>query len=59
MSNLDRLVRAPGGCGEQNMIRFAPTIFVTLYLNRIEQLDSEIEKNAIQHIMDGYSHELK
>ena len=59
MSNLGRLLRAPGGCGEQNMLSFAPDVFVTLYLDRIDQLDADTEADAFQHIMDGYINELK
>uniref|UniRef100_Q7M430 Alpha-2-macroglobulin (Fragments) n=1 Tax=Limulus polyphemus TaxID=6850 RepID=Q7M430_LIMPO len=32
IKNLDHLVRLPTGCGEQNMIKFVPNIFVLDYL---------------------------
>ena len=59
MSNLGRLLRTPSGCGEQNMIRFAPVVFVTLYLRRVMQLDAATQKQAYEHIMQGYINELK
>ena len=59
MINLGRLLRAPSGCGEQNMLSFAPDVFVTLYLKRVNQLDEETRKKAYQHIVDGYMNELK
>ena len=59
MSNLGRLLRTPSGCGEQNMLSFAPDVFVTLYLRRIMQLDSDTQKKAYDHIRDGYMNQLK
>ncbi|CAB0016198.1 unnamed protein product, partial [Nesidiocoris tenuis] len=32
MSNLDRLIRQPYGCGEQNMLNFVPNIVILEYL---------------------------
>lgn len=32
LNNIDRLIRIPYGCGEQNMIRFAPAVFAAAYL---------------------------
>ena len=59
MSNLGRLLRFPGGCGEQNMISFAPDVFVTLYLRRVMQLDAATQKKAYEHIKEGYINELR
>lgn len=59
MSNLGSLLRAPGGCGEQNMLSFAPDVFITLYLQRVQKLTPEIEMEAFQHISDGYMNELQ
>ena len=58
MRNLGRLINAPGGCGEQNMIKFAPYVFVTLYLRRIMQLTAATQKEAYEHIRQGYMHQL-
>lgn len=59
MHNLGRLLHTPGGCGEQNMIGFAPDVFVTLYLNNAGILDQETREKAYRHFQEGYSNELK
>ena len=38
LSNLDKLLRVPTGCGEQNMLGMVPNIFVMQYLESTEQL---------------------
>lgn len=32
LQNVDRLLAMPYGCGEQNMVRFAPNIYIQQYL---------------------------
>ena len=32
MSNLGKLLKLPTGCGEQNMLYFAPDVFIMKYL---------------------------
>lgn len=59
MANLGRLLRAPTGCGEQNMLAFAPDVFVTLYLQETNQLDEATRKKAYKHIVDGYINQLR
>jgi hypothetical protein len=46
MNNLDNLVQLPTGCGEQNMIRFAPLVSVTKYLRDTAQLNSKVSELA-------------
>nr|CAB3229046.1 alpha-2-macroglobulin homolog precursor [Phallusia mammillata] len=58
LSNLGRLLRKPSGCGEQNMLSFAPDVFVTLYLHRANQLDAATKQKAFDHFHTGYSNEL-
>lgn len=36
---LDELLKMPYGCGEQNMLNFAPNIFITRYLEVTNNLD--------------------
>ena len=38
LQNLDNLVQMPRGCGEQNMVLFAPIIYVLQYLERARLL---------------------
>ncbi|NXX21810.1 A2ML1 protein, partial [Podargus strigoides] len=58
LQNLDRLLELPFGCGEQNMVQFAPNIFVLQYLNKTKQLDSEIKGKALKFLRTGYQREL-
>ncbi|PKU32558.1 alpha-2-macroglobulin-like protein 1 [Limosa lapponica baueri] len=50
LQNLDRLLELPFGCGEQNMVQFAPNIFILQYLNKTRQLDPEIEDKALKFL---------
>ncbi|XP_040217252.1 alpha-2-macroglobulin-like protein 1 isoform X2 [Rana temporaria] len=58
LENLDRLLAMPNGCGEQNMMRFAPNIFILHYLEKTHQLTDEIESKAIRFLNSGYQREL-
>merc|ERR1712106_265514 len=46
LENLGSLVRMPYGCGEQNMLNFAPNIFILQYLDASNQTSKEIAKKA-------------
>nr|XP_040056472.1 CD109 antigen isoform X1 [Gasterosteus aculeatus aculeatus] len=56
--NLDSLVQKPVGCGEQNMIHFAPCIYVIQYLNKSTEDNEEIRSRALGHMMEGYQRQL-
>lgn len=43
----------PFGCGEQNMVQFAPNIFVLQYLKKTKQLDPKIEVTALYFLRTG------
>lgn len=43
----------PFGCGEQNMVQFAPNIFILQYLNKTKQLVPEIEDKALKFLKTG------
>ncbi|TDG98647.1 hypothetical protein EPR50_G00202840 [Perca flavescens] len=58
ISNLDSLVQMPLGCGEQNMIHFAPSIYVLQYLDKSIQDNTEIRNRALGKIMEGYQRQL-
>lgn len=53
LNNLDRLLRLPFGCGEQNMIHFAPNVFVLRYLQKTRQLSPEVETEATDYLLQG------
>ncbi|OCT69760.1 hypothetical protein XELAEV_18036684mg [Xenopus laevis] len=58
MQNLDRLLAMPYGCGEQNMVLFAPNIFILQYLEKTHQLSLEIQSKAKGFLESGYQREL-
>ena len=53
LSNLDSILTMPTGCGEQNMIKFAPNIYVLQYLTRTNQLTKAIEDKALEFLRVG------
>lgn len=53
LNNLDKLLRLPFGCGEQNMIHFAPNVFVLKYLQKTHQLSLEVEAEATDYLLQG------
>ncbi|XP_023984905.1 pregnancy zone protein-like [Physeter macrocephalus] len=58
MQNLQNLLQMPYGCGEQNMVLFAPNIYVLNYLNETGQLTEKIKSKAISHLTSGYQRQL-
>uniref|UniRef100_UPI00358EA267 CD109 antigen-like isoform X2 n=1 Tax=Myxine glutinosa TaxID=7769 RepID=UPI00358EA267 len=59
INGLDNLLQMSYGCGEQNMIRFAPNVYITIYLKSIAQLTPELEKKTEKLIFEGYQRELE
>ncbi|TFJ98938.1 Alpha-2-macroglobulin [Platysternon megacephalum] len=58
MQNLQQLLQMPFGCGEQNMVLFAPNIYVLDYLNKTGQLSEETKSKAIGYLVSGYQTQL-
>ncbi|ELK38726.1 Alpha-2-macroglobulin [Myotis davidii] len=58
MQNTQNLLQMPYGCGEQNMVLFAPNIYVLNYLSETQQLTSEIKSKAIAYLVSGYQRQL-
>ncbi|XP_034035690.1 C3 and PZP-like alpha-2-macroglobulin domain-containing protein 8 [Thalassophryne amazonica] len=58
LNNLNKLLRLPSGCGEQNMIHFAPNVFVLKYLQKTRQLSPEVESEATDYLLQGYQRQL-
>ncbi|KAK3751287.1 hypothetical protein QZH41_012192, partial [Actinostola sp. cb2023] len=56
-SNLDNLLRMPYGCGEQNMVNFAPNIFILKYLTAVNRVTSHIKEKAEKYMIQGYQRE--
>lgn len=53
IEHLDSLVQIPTGCGEQNMIHFAPSVYVLQYLDKSMQDDPEIRSKALSYMAAG------
>ncbi|KAK7083640.1 A-macroglobulin complement component [Halocaridina rubra] len=58
LENLGNLIRMPYGCGEQNMLNFAPNIFILQYLEATNQMTTDIEQKSIDYMISGYQREL-
>ncbi|XP_038058113.1 C3 and PZP-like alpha-2-macroglobulin domain-containing protein 8 isoform X2 [Patiria miniata] len=58
LNNLHNLIRLPFGCGEQNMIHFAPIVYVMHYLQHTNQMDKETEIEANTFLVQGYQRQL-
>ena len=53
LDNLDDLLRMPYGCGEQNMLNFAPTVFLTDYYFKTNTSDVEKIEKAKKYMLAG------
>ncbi|KAF4070385.1 hypothetical protein AMELA_G00284900 [Ameiurus melas] len=58
LQNLASLLAMPYGCGEQNMLLFAPNIFILLYLESTNQLTPQIRSTAENYLVSGVDFEL-
>ncbi|OAD58540.1 Alpha-2-macroglobulin-like protein 1, partial [Eufriesea mexicana] len=58
LDKLDKLVRLPEGCGEQNMVLFVPNIHVIKYLDMTGIDKPALRAEAIKNMMKGYQREL-
>ncbi|GAB1294474.1 CD109 antigen [Apodemus speciosus] len=59
ISGLASLIRMPYGCGEQNMLYFAPNIYVLDYLTKQKQLTVNLKEKALSYMrQDSYQREL-
>nr|AKR15753.1 alpha-2-macroglobulin [Stichopus monotuberculatus] len=61
LTNLGSLLRMPTGCGEQDMVRFTPNIFVLMYLDRTGQRGNflDVYEQAKEYMEIGYERELQ
>jgi CD109 antigen len=58
INGLDSLLNMPFGCGEQNMIMFAPDVEVLRYLKATDQTNPEVQAKAELFITTGYQRQL-
>ncbi|XP_013359880.1 PREDICTED: CD109 antigen [Chinchilla lanigera] len=59
INGLASLIRMPYGCGEQNMINFAPNIYILDYLTKKNQLTDNVKEKALSFMRQGYQRELQ
>ncbi|XP_054933145.2 pregnancy zone protein-like isoform X6 [Dermacentor andersoni] len=59
IKNLDSLVQVPTGCGEQNMVKFTPNVYVLDYLKATGKNQKEIERKAVNNLKTGYQRQQK
>lgn len=59
INDIDSLVSLPKGCGEQNMMRLAPLVFVAEYRKQTGKLDSKQESKIKANMMQGEFSELR
>ena len=53
VKGLDKLLQLPTGCGEQNMLKFAPAVYITRYLLTLDQLDDETREKSLRYMQTG------
>jgi hypothetical protein len=53
INGLASLIRMPYGCGEQNMINFAPNIYILDYLTKKKQLTDNVKEKALSFMRQG------
>ncbi|XP_013393359.1 C3 and PZP-like alpha-2-macroglobulin domain-containing protein 8, partial [Lingula anatina] len=58
LDGLERLVRQPTGCGEQNMLGLVPNIVVRKYLEGVNKLSDDIRAKTTKFMKLGYEREL-
>ncbi|CAH2322587.1 alpha-2-macroglobulin 1 [Pelobates cultripes] len=58
LNNLDNLLAMSYGCGEQNMVLFAPNIYILQYLKFTQQLSEEIGNKGKDFLTKGYQRQL-
>ncbi|GFQ73057.1 complement C3, partial [Trichonephila clavata] len=54
----DQLLKKPRGCGEQNMMYLAPTLYTMKYLKVKGKITPEIEDKGFSFIRHGYGNQL-
>lgn len=50
---MSSLIKMPYGCGEQNMINFAPNVYILQYLTKTRQLREDIKSKAVSFMRKG------
>ena len=53
LSNIEDLLKMPYGCGEQNLLGFAPDVYILEYLQQVGRLTETIKNKGIKYILEG------
>lgn len=53
LQNIEGMLTMPYGCGEQNMARLAPNIYILEYLKSTQQLTKAIMEKASNFLTSG------
>ena len=53
INGLESLLRLPTGCGEQNMLNFAPAVYIARYLDTVGELTAEIREKSLHFMQTG------
>jgi len=54
VNGLDKLIKMPYGCGEQNMLNFAPNIYIMNYLEMAGRATADIVDKSQRYMMAGW-----
>ncbi|XP_071965599.1 pregnancy zone protein-like [Antedon mediterranea] len=58
LNNMNHLIRLPTGCGEQNIVKMAPNVYVLKYLINTDQIEARLKQTIVNNIRAGYQREL-
>ncbi|CAK9293197.1 unnamed protein product [Gordionus sp. m RMFG-2023] len=58
LNNIGNLVRLPYGCGEQNMLNFAPNLYIYFYLQTKGLLTPEFKSKIVSFTEQGFQRQL-
>ncbi|XP_071086862.1 CD109 antigen-like [Haliotis cracherodii] len=58
LDGMENLLSLPTGCGEQNMLKFAPNIYIANYLEATEQMTKALEERIKSYLEVGYQRQL-
>lgn len=53
IKGLDNLLQMPYGCGEQNMLNFAPDVYIVKYLSVSHKLTEDLKTKALAFMNAG------
>ncbi|VDI72534.1 Hypothetical predicted protein [Mytilus galloprovincialis] len=58
LAGVEDLLRMSYGCGEQNLVRFVPNVFISVYLKATNRLTGDIKDKVDRFLSSGYQRQL-